>query len=66
MDEDKLSFILEYQRTYPLQTVQGLQFGLSQPKTDEWIHGLLPALRDSLVEMGKAPEQGTRNGSLRC
>ena len=30
-DEDKLLFILVYQKTYPLQTMHGLQFGLSQP-----------------------------------
>ena len=35
-DEDKLLFILVYQKTYPLQTMHGLQFGLSQPQTNEW------------------------------
>ena len=30
--EDKLCFILVYQKTHPLQTMHGLQFGLSQPK----------------------------------
>jgi hypothetical protein len=29
--EDKLLFILVYQKTYPLQTMHGLQFRLSQP-----------------------------------
>lgn len=56
-DEDKLLFILVYQKTYPLQTMHGLQFGLSQPQTNEWIHRLLPVLRDSLAEMGKTPER---------
>lgn len=56
-DEDKLLFILVYQKTYPLQTMHGLQFGLSQPQTNEWIHRLLPVLRDSLAEMGKSPER---------
>ena len=56
-DEDKLLFILVYQKTYPLQTMHGLQFGLSQPQTNEWIHRLLPVLRASLVEMGVAPER---------
>lgn len=32
--EDKLLFILVYQKTYPLQTMHGLQFGLSQPQTN--------------------------------
>src|SRR5215475_12996318 len=30
--EDKLFFILVYQKTTPLQTMHGLQFGLSQPQ----------------------------------
>ena len=31
--EDKLLFILVYQKTNPLQTMHGLHFGLSQPQT---------------------------------
>jgi len=42
--EDKLLFILVYHKTYPLQTAHGLQFGLSQAQTNEWIHRLLPLL----------------------
>jgi hypothetical protein len=56
-DEDKLLFILVYQKAYPIQTMHGLQFGLSQPQTNDWIHRLLPVLRDSLAEMGMAPER---------
>ena len=54
---DKLLFILIYQKTYPLQTMQGLQFGLSQPRTNYWIHFLLPILQQSLAEMGLKPER---------
>src|SRR5258706_11072288 len=36
--EDKLLFILVYQKTYPLQTMLGLQFGISQGRVNEWIH----------------------------
>ena len=32
---DQLLFILIYQKTYPLQTAQGLQFDLSQAQTNE-------------------------------
>jgi len=32
--EDKLLFILVYQKTNPLQTMHGLHFGLSQPQTN--------------------------------
>src|SRR5579864_6919833 len=40
--EDKLLFILIYEKTYPLQTLLGLQFGLSQAQVNYWIHRLLP------------------------
>lgn len=53
--EDKLLFILIYQKTYPLQTMHGLQFGLSQPQTHEWLHRLLPILRQALAELGMTP-----------
>ncbi|HLF90419.1 MAG TPA: transposase family protein [Anaerolineales bacterium] len=56
-DEDKLLFILIYQKTYPLQTMHGLQFGLSQPQTNYWIHRLLPVLRESLAQLGMTPER---------
>ena len=46
-----------YQKTYPLQTMHGLQFGLSQPRANYWIHLLLPILQQSLVEMGMTPER---------
>lgn len=55
--EDKLLFILVYHKTYPLQTMHGLQFGLSQPRTNYWIHLLLPVLRETLGEMGMTPER---------
>jgi hypothetical protein len=56
-DEDKLLFILVYQKTYPLQTMHGLQFELSQPQVNYWIHRLMPILRESLSEMGMTPER---------
>jgi hypothetical protein len=43
--EDKLLFILVFQKTNPLQTMHGLQFQLSQPQTNYWIHHLLPVLQ---------------------
>jgi hypothetical protein len=54
---DKLLFILVYQKTYPLQTMQGLHFGLSQSQTNEWIHRLLPVLQTALAELGMKPER---------
>jgi len=35
--EDKLFFILNYLKTNNLQTVQGVLFGISQPKANVWI-----------------------------
>ena len=55
--EDKLLFILLYEKTYPLQTMLGLQFGLSQGRVNEWIHRLTPVVRAALAEMGHLPER---------
>jgi len=55
--EDKLLFILVYEKTYPLQTMLGLQFGLSQARTNIWIHRLLPLLREVLVTLKLTPER---------
>lgn len=46
--EDKLLFILFYFRLYPLQEVQGLVFGMSQPQANFWIHRLAPILNQAL------------------
>jgi len=54
---DKLFFILVYQKTTPLQTMHGLQFGLSQPQAHDWIHRLLPVLQHALRDLGEAPER---------
>ena len=59
-DEDKLLFILVYQKTYPLQTMHGLQFELSQPQANYWVHHLLPVLQQSLAAMGLKPERDAR------
>ncbi len=55
--EDKLLFILIYQKTYPLQTAHGLLFGLSQSQTNEWLQRLLPVLHAALTRAGYAPER---------
>src|SRR5713226_6053645 len=55
--EDKLLFLLVYQKTNPLQTMHGLQFELSQPQTHDWIHRLLPVLQRALAALGMAPER---------
>jgi hypothetical protein len=55
--EDKLLFILVYHKTNPLQTLHGLQFGLSQAQANYWIHRLLPVLQEALRDLGMAPER---------
>ena len=55
--EDKLLFILVYQKTNPLQTMHALQFELSQPQANYWIHQLLPVLQQALAALGHAPER---------
>jgi len=54
---DKLLFVLVYQKTQALQTMHGLQFGLSQPQANYWIHHLLPVLQQALAALGHAPER---------
>ncbi len=54
---DKLFFILVYQKTFQLQTMHGLQFGLSQGRVNYWVHHLLPVLQQSLALMGMKPER---------
>jgi hypothetical protein len=61
--EDKLFFILVYQKTNPLQTMHGLQFDLSQPPTNYWIHHVLPVLQQALAALGMAPERDASRGA---
>lgn len=39
-DHEKLLFILVYFKIYPLQSVQGVLFGISQGQASYWIHRL--------------------------
>lgn len=55
--EDKLLFILVYQKTYPLQTMLGLQFEMSQSQANEWIHRLMPILQEALAALEMKPER---------
>jgi hypothetical protein len=54
---DKLLFVLVHEKTYPLQTMLGLQFGLSQGRVNVWLHRLTPILRDALARMQLTPER---------
>jgi hypothetical protein len=52
---DKLLCILVYQKTTPLQTMQGLQCNVSQAQTNSWIHRLLPVLQQALAALAMQP-----------
>jgi hypothetical protein len=55
--EQKLLFALVYQKSYPLQSVQGELFGMAQSRANEWIHQLLPILKQALEDAGATPER---------
>lgn len=55
--EQKLLFILVHQKTYPLQTLLGEVFELSQSRVNEWVQRLLPVLKLALDELGVLPER---------
>jgi hypothetical protein len=55
--EQKLLFILVYQKTYPLQVVMGELFNMSQAAANQWIHRLLPVLQAALTALGVRPER---------
>jgi hypothetical protein len=54
---DKLLFVLVHEKTYPLQTMLGLQFGLSQGRVNLWLHRLTPILQAALARMQLTPER---------
>jgi hypothetical protein len=55
--EQKLLFALVYQKSYPVQSIMGELFGISQPQANEWIHTLLPVLKQALDDLGYEPER---------
>jgi Helix-turn-helix of DDE superfamily endonuclease/DDE superfamily endonuclease len=55
--EQKLLFILVYQKTYPVQIVMAELFGMSQSSANEWIKRLLPILGNALAAMDVLPER---------
>lgn len=59
--EQKLLFILVYQKDYPLQEVLAEMFEMSQSSAHDWIHRLLPVLGKALDTMGLMPERNGKN-----
>ncbi len=58
--EQKLLFALVYLKAYPLQTLLGEVFDLSQSRANRWIHELLPVLQQALKALGVRPERNPR------
>lgn len=55
--EDRLLFILVYLKQNPTQLLHGRLFGMRQSKATQWIHVLLPVLRNTLRTIGDAPSR---------
>lgn len=55
--EDRLLFILTYLKQAPTQAFQGAAFSMGQPKANQWIGALLPALRTALARLGDLPSR---------
>jgi hypothetical protein len=58
--EDRLLFILVYLKTYPLQEIMGELFGMEVSKVNDWIHRLLPLVRDALDDLQVLPERNAQ------
>lgn len=55
--EDRLLFILTYFKQAATQTFHGAAFGMGQPKANQWIQALLPALHAALASLGDLPSR---------
>lgn len=55
--EQKLLFALVYQKSYPVQSIMGELFGIGQSQANEWVHTLLPILKQALDDLGYEPER---------
>jgi hypothetical protein len=58
--EQRLLFVLVYQKAYPLQELLGEVFDLSQSHANRWIHRLVPILKEALDDLGVLPERDPR------
>lgn len=58
--EDRLLFILSYLKVAALQVAHGAMFEMSQPNANKWIHVLLPALHQTLLDLHDVPARHLR------
>ena len=62
--EDKLLFILNYMKTYPLQESHAQAYGMQQSQACQWIHLLLPLVNQSLADCGELPARKEEDFNL--
>lgn len=62
--EDKLLFMLNYLKTYPLQESHAQVFGMQQSQASQWIHLLLPLVKASLADCGELPARKREDSTL--
>ena len=63
--EDRLLFVVSYEKSNPLQSNHGTLFGMRQGKVNRWLHVLLPVLRSTLRNWGVAPSRSVSELSER-
>ena len=57
---DKMFFILVYLKTNPLQELHAIQFEMTQPQANRWIHLLSEILRRTLKTLGELPDRNSK------
>jgi DDE superfamily endonuclease/Helix-turn-helix of DDE superfamily endonuclease len=62
--EDMLLFILNYMKTYPIQQTQAQLFGVQQSQANQWIHLLLPLVKQALADCGELPARKSEDINL--
>ena len=53
-------FILVYLKTNPLQELHAIQFEMTQPQANRWIHLLSDILRRTLKTLGELPDRNSK------
>ena len=52
-----LEFFLSASKELPVESIMGERFGIGQSQANEWIHTLLPILKQALDDLGYEPER---------
>ena len=58
--QDKMFFILVYLKTNPLQELHAIQFEMTQPQANRWIHLLSEILRRTLKTLDELPDRNSK------